>query len=185
MTLMNLLGSLQIQLVPCMQGAVNQWRAQDFREHIWKYIFNLEYMWSHILYNQSLHSHCSFVYNFIWSDFFWISGLQGEHKDICSQPNTQVSTECSFEVLSRFMFMIGHIALRQMLYLDVAVFCELKRRNMLREERDEALNTKSKNKKKQQRSSKNSLQNTLYVSMSASETPRNRQVMNLFSATVD
>jgi hypothetical protein len=81
--------------------------------------------------------------------------------------------------------MIGHIALRQMLYLDVAVFCELKRRNMLREERDEALNTKSKNKKKQQRSSKNSLQNTLYVSMSASETPRNRQVMNLFSATVD
>ncbi|PNF15628.1 hypothetical protein B7P43_G15860 [Cryptotermes secundus] len=102
-------------------------------------------------------------------------GLQGEHKDTCSEPNTHVSAECSFEVLSRFMFMIGHIALRQMLYLDVAVFCELKRRNMLREERDEALNTKSKKKKKQQSSRNNSLQNTSYVSMSASETPRSRQ----------
>jgi hypothetical protein len=81
--------------------------------------------------------------------------------------------------------MIGHIALRQILYLDVAVFCELKRRNMLREERDEVLNTKSKKKKKRQSSSKNSLQNTSYVSMSASETPRSRQVINLFSASVD
>lgn len=125
------------------------------------------------------------VYFFILSDFFWISDLLGEHKEICSQPNTQVSAECPFEVLSRFVFMIGHIALRQMLYLDVAVFCELKRRNMLREERDEGLNTKSKKKKKQQKSNKNPLKNTSYGSMSASETPRNRQVINLFSANVD
>jgi hypothetical protein len=110
--------------------------------------------------------------------------LQGENKDVCSQPNIQTS-ECPFEVLFRIVFMIGHIALRQMLYLDVAVFCELKRRNMLREERDEVLYNKSKKKNKQQRSSKNSLQNTSYVSMSASETPRNKQVISLFSSAVD
>jgi hypothetical protein len=126
-----------------------------------------------------------FVYAFILNVLFQISGLLGEHKDVCSQPNIQVSAECPFEVLSRFVFMIGHIALRQMLYLDVAVFCELKRRNMLREERDEALNTKTKKKKKQHKSSKNSLQSTSHVSMSASDTPRNRQVINLFSASVD
>jgi hypothetical protein len=38
---MSLLASLQTQIVPCMQGAVNQLRVQDFREHIWKYIFKL------------------------------------------------------------------------------------------------------------------------------------------------
>jgi hypothetical protein len=107
-----------------------------------------------------------------------------KHEDIPSQHNIQISAECPFEVLSRLVFMIGHIALRQMLYLDVAVFCELKRRNVLREERDEARNTKSKKKKKQKKSDK-SFQNSSYVSMSASETPRNRQVINPFSAKID
>nr|CAD7454352.1 unnamed protein product [Timema tahoe] len=37
-------------------------------------------------------------------------------------------------MLSRLVSLVGHIALRQMLYLDVAVFSELKRRNALREE---------------------------------------------------
>jgi condensin complex subunit 1 len=97
-----------------------------------------------------------------------------EHnKEVSSKP-----AECPFEVLSRLVFMIGHIALRQMLYLDVAVFCELKRRNALREARDEALNTKSKKKKKEQKGCKSSLQNSSCASvMSASETPRNRQVI--------
>jgi hypothetical protein len=83
--------------------------------------------------------------------------------------------------------MIGHIALRQMMYLDVAVFCELKRRNALREERDDARNNKSKKKKKKKdQKGDNSSRNTSYASvMSASETPRSRQVINPFSAKND
>jgi hypothetical protein len=141
-------------------------------------------MLSHI-YEASLLTQRGFVYAFISSDLFCISGLRGENKDVCSQPKIQASAECPFEVLSRLVFMIGHVALRQMLYLDVAVFCELKRRNMLREERDEVLNNKSKKKNKQQKSTKNTVQNAPHVSMSASEIPRNRQVINLFSCSVD
>jgi condensin complex subunit 1 len=111
--------------------------------------------------------------------------LEEQHEDISSQPDIQVSVECPFEVITRFMVMIGHIALRQMLYLDVAVFCELKRRNVLREERDKALDTKSKKKKKQNNSSRNLLQNVSHVSMSASEIPRNKQVINALSAKTE
>jgi condensin complex subunit 1 len=96
--------------------------------------------------------------------------LENHHEDIPSQPDTQVSVGCPFEVVTRFMVMVGHIALRQMLFLDVAVFCELKRRNVLREERNECLNTKKQKKKKQHGSSRNS--------MSASETPRNKQELS-------
>ena len=81
--------------------------------------------------------------------------------------------------------MVGHVALRQMLYLDVAVFCELKRRNMLREERDECLNTKKRKKKKQHSTNRNSLQNISHISMSASETPRNKQVINILIAMIE
>lgn len=111
--------------------------------------------------------------------------LEKHHEDIPSQSDIQVSVECPFEVMTRFVVMIGHIALRQMLYLDVAVFCELKRRNMLREERDEALNTKNRKKKKQHCSSRNSLQNISHISMSASETPRNKQVINALTAKIE
>ena len=111
--------------------------------------------------------------------------LENHHEDISSQPDTQVSVECPFEIVTRFMVMVGHIALRQMLYLDVAVFCELKRRNVLREERDERLNTKKQKKKKQHSSSRNSLQNTSHISMSASETPRNKQVSNILIAVIE
>lgn len=102
--------------------------------------------------------------------------LENHHEDIPSQPDTQVSVGCPFEVVTRFMVMVGHIALRQMLFLDVAVFCELKRRNVLREERNECLNTKKQKKKKQHGSSRNS--------MSASETPRNKQVSNILNAII-
>jgi hypothetical protein len=111
--------------------------------------------------------------------------LENHHEDILSQPDTQVSVECPFEVVTRFMVMVGHIALRQMLYLDVSVFCELKRRNILREERDECLNTKKQKKKKQHSSSRNSLPNTSHISMSASETPRNKQVINILIAITE
>lgn len=111
--------------------------------------------------------------------------LEKHHEDIPSQPDTQVSVECPFEVVTRFVVMVGHIALRQMLYLDVAVFCELKRRNMLREERDERLNTKKRKKKKQHSTNRNSLQNISHISMSASETPRNKQVINILIALIE
>jgi len=111
--------------------------------------------------------------------------LENHHEDIFSQPDTQVSVECPFEVVTRFMVMVGHIALRQMLYLDVAVFCELKRRNVLREERDECQNTKKQKKKKQHSSSRNSLRNASHISMSASETPRNKQVINILIAIIE
>jgi len=35
---------------------------------------------------------------------------------------------CSLSVLSRFLFTCGHVALQQLMHLDVAVFGELKRR---------------------------------------------------------
>ncbi|XP_069703056.1 condensin complex subunit 1 [Periplaneta americana] len=90
-----------------------------------------------------------------------------------SEPSSEVPTSCPVEVMSRLVFMIGHVSLRHMLYLDIAVFCELKRRNFLREERDEAANIKNKKKKRQSRGDKSALVNASYVS--ASETPRNRQ----------
>jgi len=111
--------------------------------------------------------------------------VENHHEDISSQPDTQVSVECPFEVVTRFMVMVGHTALRQMLYLDVAVFCELKRRNVLREERDECLNTKKQKKKKQHSSNRKSLQNASHISMSASETPRNKQVINILIAIIE
>nr|CAD7396941.1 unnamed protein product [Timema poppensis] len=57
-------------------------------------------------------------------------------------------------MLSRLVSLVGHIALRQMLYLDVAVFSELKRRNALREE---ANDKKNKGNKKNSRTSKTSV----------------------------
>jgi len=35
---------------------------------------------------------------------------------------------CSLLVLSRFLFTCGHVALQQLMHLDIAVFGELKRR---------------------------------------------------------
>ncbi|XP_047533582.1 condensin complex subunit 1 [Vanessa atalanta] len=39
------------------------------------------------------------------------------------------------ELLIRFIFMLGHIALQQLIYLDITVYSELRRRNQVREER--------------------------------------------------
>jgi hypothetical protein len=127
------------------------------------------------------------LFIFLYGEFsYGVSGfLEKHHEDIPSQSDTQVSVECPVEIVTRFVIMIGHIALRQMLYLDVAVFCELKRRNMLREERNEALNTKNKKKKKHRGSSRNSLQNISHISMSASETPRNKQVIDVLCARIE
>ena len=61
-----------------------------------------------------------------------------------------------------------------MLFLDVAVFCELKRRNALREARNEAQMTKSSKKSRKPRGGSSA--NVSHVSTSASETPRSRLV---------
>ncbi|KAI5637231.1 non-SMC mitotic condensation complex subunit 1, n-term domain-containing protein [Phthorimaea operculella] len=39
------------------------------------------------------------------------------------------------ELLTRFVFMLGHIALQHLIYLDICVYSELRRRNQVREER--------------------------------------------------
>ncbi|XP_072949314.1 condensin complex subunit 1 isoform X2 [Epargyreus clarus] len=39
------------------------------------------------------------------------------------------------ELLLRFIFVLGHIALQQLIYLDINVYSELRRRNQVREER--------------------------------------------------
>ncbi|XP_039753451.1 condensin complex subunit 1 [Pararge aegeria] len=40
-----------------------------------------------------------------------------------------------YELLTRFIFVLGHIALQQLIYLDISVYSELRRRNQVREER--------------------------------------------------
>ncbi|XP_038209881.1 condensin complex subunit 1-like [Zerene cesonia] len=39
------------------------------------------------------------------------------------------------ELLTRFIFVLGHVALQQLIYLDINVYSELRRRNQVREER--------------------------------------------------
>ncbi|KAI8436852.1 hypothetical protein MSG28_010306 [Choristoneura fumiferana] len=39
------------------------------------------------------------------------------------------------ELLTRFVFTLGHVALQQLIYLDVSVYSELRRRNQVREDR--------------------------------------------------
>ncbi|XP_045448315.1 condensin complex subunit 1 [Melitaea cinxia] len=51
--------------------------------------------------------------------------------------NTDNEEEASLptELLIRFIFMLGHIALQQLIFLDISVYSELRRRNQVREER--------------------------------------------------
>ncbi|CAH0398311.1 unnamed protein product [Chilo suppressalis] len=39
------------------------------------------------------------------------------------------------ELLTRFVFVLGHVAMQQLIYLDISVYSELRRRNQVREER--------------------------------------------------
>ncbi|XP_041979306.1 condensin complex subunit 1 [Aricia agestis] len=48
------------------------------------------------------------------------------------------------ELLTRFIFVLGHIALQQLIYLDISVYSELRRRNQVREERKEEEKRKKK-----------------------------------------
>ncbi|CAF4904025.1 unnamed protein product [Pieris macdunnoughi] len=45
------------------------------------------------------------------------------------------STDVPAELLTRFVFVLGHVALQQLIHLDISVYSELRRRNQVREER--------------------------------------------------
>lgn len=47
--------------------------------------------------------------------------------------NSTPSNLPNYHLLSRLLYIVGHIAIRQMVYLDNAVYKELKRRNAIRE----------------------------------------------------
>ncbi|XP_063383933.1 condensin complex subunit 1 [Cydia fagiglandana] len=51
---------------------------------------------------------------------------QGENEEEVSLP---------VELLTRFVFALGHVAFQQLIYLDVSVYSELRRRNQVREDR--------------------------------------------------
>ena len=100
-------------------------------------------------------------------------------KDVCSkiqeEHNRLVGSEMGDElkvetfILRRLCFLAGHVALCMLIYLDVNVFTELKRRNWLREQKKEkdAKKEKEKEKKKAKRAS-------MVVRQSAMSTPRNQ-----------
>lgn len=52
-------------------------------------------------------------------------------KDVDSPEDITLPTE----LLTRFVFVLGHVALQQFIYLDISVYSELRRRNQVREER--------------------------------------------------
>nr|CAD7196369.1 unnamed protein product [Timema douglasi] len=103
--------------------------------------------------------------------------------------NTENDKVNPVAMLSRLVSLVGHIALRQMLYLDVAVFSELKRRNALREE---ANDKKNKGNKKNSRTSKTSVSaagsttTTPNTSMNARSVvaPKSRQVSASYEQNV-
>ena len=66
---------------------------------------------------------------------------QDEHHE---DQNNILSKNVGQEHLKRLVFVVGHIALCQLNYLDVLVFNELKRRNNLREQKKEKDNAAKK-----------------------------------------
>lgn len=46
---------------------------------------------------------------------------------------TNEVSDVSSTVLSKLLYIIGHVAIKQLVHLDVSIYKELKRRNMLRE----------------------------------------------------
>ncbi|XP_065559402.1 condensin complex subunit 1-like [Artemia franciscana] len=80
-------------------------------------------------------------------------------KEICTIINKNYGDEngqlsLSSKILSRLLALFGHVAVRQMNHLDVNIFCELKRRERIKEE---ALFNKNKRQSKNKRASRKSL----------------------------
>ena len=51
--------------------------------------------------------------------------------------STDLNVEVSTPLLSRFLFLIGHLGIRELVYLDQSVYKELKRRTAVREKKKE------------------------------------------------
>ncbi|XP_046396855.1 condensin complex subunit 1 [Ischnura elegans] len=119
-------------------------------------------------------------------------GNDGDKKE--SQPLTQGSTEDEGKpkelmgppapppplntmqipnpVLARLMFVVGHVAFREFVYLDTQVFTELKRRNNVREKIQEKDQAGKKGKQKSKRSGGSANMSSKTLSVSASEKSR-------------
>ncbi|XP_052287084.1 condensin complex subunit 1-like isoform X2 [Dreissena polymorpha] len=61
--------------------------------------------------------------------------VQGNPMDVLQKDETQVATFAS-GVLARLLSLVGHVALRQLVHLDLAVFGEMKRRRAIQEQKD-------------------------------------------------
>ena len=98
------------------------------------------------------------------------SRIQEEH-NLQVKEGSEIGDEMKVEtyILRRLCFLAGHVALCMLIYLDVNVFTELKRRNWMREQKKEkdAKKEKEKEKKKAKRAS-------MVVRHSAMGTPRNQ-----------
>ncbi|KPJ08507.1 Condensin complex subunit 1 [Papilio machaon] len=56
-------------------------------------------------------------------------------KDPVKDKESEEEISVPLELLIRFVFTLGHIALQQLIYLDITVYSELRKRNQVREER--------------------------------------------------
>lgn len=100
--------------------------------------------------------------------------LSSINESVPQSKPTNSSIKISQEMLERLVFFIGHIAFRQWVHLDKAVFRELKRRNRIREieaekKRDNQKSKPNKDKRKSQANLNSSILSR------ASETPRLRK----------
>jgi len=57
---------------------------------------------------------------------------------------TNQISDVSSVVLSKLLYIIGHVAIKQLVHLDVSIYKELKRRNMIREMQGKKKKRKSK-----------------------------------------
>ena len=94
--------------------------------------------------------------------FLHFQEAESQENGLSDKNSSLIKKSTGQEHLRRFVFIIGHIALCNLNYLDVMVFNELKRRNNLREQKKEKDNAV---KKKASRKSKGGSSSTL-------ETPR-------------
>lgn len=102
--------------------------------------------------------------------------------DICSreQFNSDNSTPqvVPFFILSKLLYIVGHIAIKVMVHLDTSVYKELKRRDTIRKLRKEKDSDK---KDKHSRKSRKSASSVSSTPNSARQQLRNKEVCHLYS----
>ncbi|KAK3726740.1 hypothetical protein QZH41_008305, partial [Actinostola sp. cb2023] len=62
---------------------------------------------------------------------------QTQADDVMSQDNIPKLMSCHSSILARFLVLCGHVALRQLIHLDVSIFKEIKRRQAVQESENE------------------------------------------------